>query len=105
MLWRVGRLPRRHLTDKAPKISIGGISAQLRTPANPELVPRGYADYLSQVERHYSLYLILNSNFILKGLTSTYSLAVAKRQFRAGCFFNRSAGSTPKMAGACICRT
>jgi len=51
MLWRVGRqIQRRYISDKAPKITIGGISAQLRAPKNPELVPRGYADYLSQVK-------------------------------------------------------
>jgi hypothetical protein len=49
MLSRVGRTSRRYLQEKGPKITIGGVSSNLRTPKNPELVPRGYADNLSQV--------------------------------------------------------
>ena len=39
---------RRWLKDEGPLIRIGGVSAQLKTPKNPELVPRGYAGQLSQ---------------------------------------------------------
>ena len=31
-----------------PRIKIGNVSAELRVPKNPELVPRGYVNNLSQ---------------------------------------------------------
>ena len=51
MLWRsAGHLARiRHRsTSAAGRIKIGGVSVQLTEPKNPELVPRGYVNNLSQ---------------------------------------------------------
>ena len=47
ILRSAGYLRRRLLSDK-PRIKIGDVSAELRIPKNPELVPRGYVENLSQ---------------------------------------------------------
>ena len=47
LLRSAGCLPRARYAS-AGRIKLGGISAELKTPKNPELVPRGYVENLSQ---------------------------------------------------------